>query len=271
MRFSSLLIGLLPLVSALPDPRYSSHEKPPFFVLAGDSTTAVQSAGGGGWGDGFLSLLTRGAAGVNLGHNGATTVSFVAGGDWNNSLAYARNHSKHYDVYVTIQFGHNDQKNTSGITLEEYETNLENLALDVKRVGATPILVTSLSRRNFNTSTTPPTIIQDLETQRELTIEAAKNTHSKYIDLNLASVAYLNAIGPTLSDTYNLHGTDHTHLNTQGSLVFGIIVANLITRKGGPYPELRKYFDLDPRVVYDLTHGIYWYPATCSGDFCGSE
>lgn len=204
MYLSSLFVALLPLVSALPNPAHDSHEKPPFFVLAGDSTTAVQSAGGGGWGDGFLSLLTKGAAGVNLGHNGATTASFVAGGDWNNSLAYARNHSRHYDVYVTIQFGHNDQKNTSGLTLEQYEANLEDLALDVKRVGATPILVTSLSRRNFDNSTSPPTIIQDLETQRELTIEAAKNTHTKYIDLNLASVAYLNAIGPTLSDTYDL-------------------------------------------------------------------
>lgn len=67
------------------------------------------------------------------------------------------------------------------------------------------------------------------------------------------------------------HGTDRTHLNTEGSLVFGIIVADLITRRNGPYPKLRKYFDLDPGVVYDLTHGIYWYPATCSGDFCGSE
>ena len=36
--------------------------KPPYFILAGDSTTAVQSEGGGGWGTGFLTTtLTSGA------------------------------------------------------------------------------------------------------------------------------------------------------------------------------------------------------------------
>jgi hypothetical protein len=35
-----------------------------------------------GWGNGFLGTLVNGAWGINLGHNGATTVSFVAGGDW---------------------------------------------------------------------------------------------------------------------------------------------------------------------------------------------
>ncbi|KAK5633523.1 hypothetical protein RRF57_009237 [Xylaria bambusicola] len=54
---------------------------PPAFILAGDSTTAVQSTGGGGWGNGFISFLNSPAWGVNKGHNGATTKSFVDGGD----------------------------------------------------------------------------------------------------------------------------------------------------------------------------------------------
>ena len=50
----------------------------PTFILAGDSTTAK----GGGWGDGFLQILQAPAHGTNLGHGGATTVSFRRGGDW---------------------------------------------------------------------------------------------------------------------------------------------------------------------------------------------
>ncbi|KAK7911232.1 hypothetical protein PG985_013713 [Apiospora marii] len=77
---------LLPLVTpAYANPCPTCSPKPPAFILAGDSTTAVQSAGGGGWGKGFLSFLRAPPAwGVNKGHNGATTVSFVQGGDWAN-------------------------------------------------------------------------------------------------------------------------------------------------------------------------------------------
>jgi lysophospholipase L1-like esterase len=77
--------------------------KPAAFFLAGDSTTATQATSGGGWGDGFLTTLTKGAVGRNYGHNGATTVSFVAGGDWVNVLSSVRNHTKDYEPYVTIQ------------------------------------------------------------------------------------------------------------------------------------------------------------------------
>jgi len=78
-------------------------KKPTAFFLAGDSTTAVQSAGGGGWGNGFLSFLRNGAWGVNYGHNGATTVSFVAGGDWDVVLGRVGEAKGEFDVYVTIQ------------------------------------------------------------------------------------------------------------------------------------------------------------------------
>jgi hypothetical protein len=77
--------------------------KPPAFFLAGDSTTAVQSAGGGGWGNGFISFLTNSAKGINLGHNGATTVSFKNGGDWDTVLQNIATNKNAFDCYVTIQ------------------------------------------------------------------------------------------------------------------------------------------------------------------------
>jgi hypothetical protein len=44
--------------------------KPPFFLLAGDSTTATQSSNGGGWGDGSINkTLFQGTKGRNFGHN----------------------------------------------------------------------------------------------------------------------------------------------------------------------------------------------------------
>jgi hypothetical protein len=76
--------------------------KIPAFYLAGDSTTATQSSGGGGWGDGFLSILTNGATGKNYGHNGATTVSFMQA-YWGAVIANVSSEASRHRVFVTIQ------------------------------------------------------------------------------------------------------------------------------------------------------------------------
>ncbi|PSR75192.1 hypothetical protein BD289DRAFT_487217, partial [Coniella lustricola] len=77
--------------------------KPPAFFLAGDSMTAIQSTDGGGYGNGFLSFLRAPAWGLNLGHDGATTVSFVQGGDWANLLSNVTAAAADgYQPFVTI-------------------------------------------------------------------------------------------------------------------------------------------------------------------------
>ncbi|KAI5242692.1 esterase [Aureobasidium subglaciale] len=213
------VLHLLPSLTQASPHHFSP--KPAYFLLAGDSTTATQSVGGGGWGDGFLNYtLKSGSSGRNYGHNGATTKSFREGGDWARVISDAKTKIGDYTVYVTIQFGHNDQKNTSGVSLEEYSGNLEAFAKEVKEVGGIPIFVTSLTRRKYNTAT-PPEIKQDLEVQRNLTLAAAQATRSRHIDLNIASTNYCNAIGPDAAWEYNLNPTDYTHLNVHGSVVFG--------------------------------------------------
>lgn len=77
--------------------------KTPAFFLAGDSTTAPQSAGGGGWGDGFLSILTNGATGKNFGRNGQTTVSFQKSGVWEKVMESVKASADKNRVFVTIQ------------------------------------------------------------------------------------------------------------------------------------------------------------------------
>ena len=95
----SLILGPLLTLGATALPSHT-RSKPAYFVLAGDSTTAVD----GGWGDGFLNTtLRRPAGGINLGHSGATTVSFRDGGDWAHVLEEVKSHSKSHEVFVTIQ------------------------------------------------------------------------------------------------------------------------------------------------------------------------
>lgn len=138
---SAVSLALLPSVFALPGGHSKHHDpKPAAFFLAGDSTTAVQSTGGGGWGNGFLNWTLKAPAfGVNFGHNGATTVSFRAGGDWARVLGNVSQYKDSNEVFVTIQFGHNDQKPAANISLAEYAANLAQMASDVKAAGGTPV------------------------------------------------------------------------------------------------------------------------------------
>lgn len=69
---------------------------------------------------------------------------------------------------------------------------------------------------------------QNLADQRTYTIYAAGNTSTWYVDFNLASTNYLQAIGNASAQTYDLACTDKTHLNAWGSVVFGRMVADLI-------------------------------------------
>lgn len=101
---SPLLTLLLTTSAAALTTRYAAPPTnlPPAFFLAGDSMTAVQAANGGGYGTGFLSFLSSPAWGINYGHNGATTVSFVAGGDWANVISSVKGAVGKYSPFVPI-------------------------------------------------------------------------------------------------------------------------------------------------------------------------
>ncbi|PYH76789.1 SGNH hydrolase [Aspergillus uvarum CBS 121591] len=200
--------------------------KPAAFYLAGDSTTAAQSFRGGRWGVGFLATLTDGAIGTDLGK-----IS--------------------YQPYVTIQFGHNDQKNTSGVTLEDYATNLQTMAEAAVTAGGIPILVTPISRRTFNPTT--GTVIEDLATQRNITITVAESIG--------ASTVYLDAIGATDAASYNRITTDYTHLSPVGSVVFGNMVSWLLLTTTSLAKSLSGWLHRPQRrIVAAVVNGTYIYP-----------
>ncbi|KAJ8065843.1 hypothetical protein OCU04_004947 [Sclerotinia nivalis] len=256
--FKLLLVGLASTIFA--SPIYGAG--PPAFLLAGDSTTAIQNAAktGGGWGNGFISTLQNGAGGINYGHNGATTVSFVSGGDWANVLASVAKYKSAYTTFVTIQFGHNDQKAKANISVAEYMTNLQNMAEDVVAAGATPILVTPISRRKFSSS---GGVAQDLAVQANATISVAQSIGAFYIDLNRASTDYINDIGATNAETYNLTPTDFTHMNPAASVVFGNMVSELIGKSVGSALgfDIKTYTTPNATIAKDIASGTYIFPS----------
>lgn len=246
MKFSLLALLAVPFtVAAAPA---ACHEaKTPAFFLAGDSTTAI----GGGWGDGFLATLRSGATGQNKGHNGATTASFVAGGDWATVLGLVKDNKAKYECYVTIQFGHNDQKTTSNVTIAQFQSNLESMAKQVRSAGATPIILTSLTRRKFSTSGVLNADLADVVAAAK---KAAAAGGTALLDLNAASSKYIQAIGSVNADTYNLAEGDRTHLNDHGRAVFGRMVADLVV---GWKSALSLYITPDAALSDKIAKGVY--------------
>lgn len=132
--------------------------------------------------------------------------------------------------YLFCFKGHNDQKNNSGVTLADYKTNLVNFASEASSAGATPIIVTPLTRRTFSGGK----VIENLANETAASIEVAEAKKLHWINLNEASTKYVNAIGQAAADRYNLASGDRTHVNEWGGVVFARIVSDLLVSK---YPE----------------------------------
>ncbi|PBP16354.1 putative gdsl-like lipase acylhydrolase protein [Diplocarpon rosae] len=231
------------------------HQKNAAFFLAGDSTTAIK----GGWGNGFITTITNGSFGINYGVSGATTASFRAQGRWDTVLASVKKARKlGYSPFVTIQFGHNDQKEASNISIELFTHNLEIFSKDVIAAGGTPVLTTSLTRRAFSLGK----VIENLAQQANATIYVAKSLGVPYIDLNRASTDYINKIGATLADTYNLTPDDRTHLNPYGELLFGTLVSVLI---GRTLDQGRWWTKPNVTIARALSNGTYILPTPLPG------
>ncbi|KAL4784121.1 SGNH hydrolase-type esterase domain-containing protein [Aspergillus varians] len=211
---------------------------PPAFFLAGDSTTAPD----GGWGDAFVASLTSNSTGTNSGHSGATTGSFRSDATRTST----------YTPYVTIQFGHNDQKTDAGVAT--FLDNLVQFDKDVRDAGGQPIFFTSLTRRSFGDD---ETVVDDLANVRELTIQAAEKTGALWADLNTVSREYVNAIGEENAHTYNLAEDDNTHLNEAGGIVFAGIVGLLLK---GPNADFDQYIRIESELVAAVEAGEYYYP-----------
>ena len=146
MRFLGflLLLPALALTAVAAPAQASDACQKAIFILSGDSTTAPQSAGGGGWGNGFRdrTLLAPSFA-ENHAANGRSTKTVLENGEWTGVLAAVKKYRSQGDVYVTVQFGHNDQKLAN--FMPQFEANLKRMVADVTAAGGVPVRGSSLS------------------------------------------------------------------------------------------------------------------------------
>ncbi|OQP66463.1 rhamnogalacturonan acetylesterase [Niastella vici] len=150
--------------------------------------------------------------------------------------------------YLFIEFTHNDQK-PGGNHLDPFTTykqTLKEWIAEARKRGMTPVLVTSMHRRNFDSSSH---IINTLGDYPEAMRQTAAEEKVALIDLNAMSKTLYEAWGPETSLKAFVHYpantfpgqttalADNTHFSPYGAyelarcIVKGIVAANLPVAK----------------------------------------
>jgi len=213
-------------------------------ILVGDSTVALE----GGWGPGFCAHVSSDVACIDLAANGRSTKSFIDEGRWQKALDLRA------DFYF-IQFGHNDQKLDSKLHTDPattFSSNISRYVSEVKAIGGTPVLVTSLSRRNYQDGQLS---MDPLSDYAAATRAVAAEQHVPLVDLYRLSTTLLRTMTQEQADRMDapVHpdakavgrtqaAPDRTHLNDHGKKLFGQMVVEETRRQ---IPVLRSYLHIE--------------------------
>ena len=203
-------------------------------ILVGDSTVAPVN----GWGPGFCQDVSAQVACVNMAKNGRSTKSYRAEGLWKDVMDALRHNAEYRATWVFIQFGHNDQpgKPSPSDAATEFPANLRQYVREVQAAGARPVLITSLTRRTFKDGKLEDT----LGPWADATRKVAAEEKIPVLDLNTDSAAAVQKMGSVEADKLAMPepSFDYTHLGEKGSVFFGRMVADELSKA---VPELRPY------------------------------
>tara|TARA_R110002049_G_scaffold993_2_gene7113 strand:+ start:61060 stop:61827 length:768 start_codon:yes stop_codon:yes gene_type:complete len=199
-----------------------------------------------GWCQVLPQFFNKNAFIDNRAVNGRSTRSFITENRWDSILKTLK-----ADDYVFIQFGHNDQKVASPDRYTNphtaYRNNLIRFVLETREKGATPILFSSIVRRDFNEKGTL------VDTHGEYPLEArlvAFEYEVPFIDLQYLTEKLEESYGVEGSKKLHLHFEkgenpfyedskhDDTHLSKLGATEVSKLVVTELKKK---VPELSKF------------------------------
>ncbi|MCL4118382.1 UNVERIFIED_CONTAM: hypothetical protein GTU68_006361 [Idotea baltica] len=189
---------------------------------------------GRGWAQMLQQFFHNDVTIINRGVSGRSSRSFINENRWDSVYKDLNNGD-----YVLIQFGHNDQKETDPKRYTNphtaYRHNLMQFVTQTREKGATPILLTSISRRKFNDN---GTLINTLGTYPLETRLVAQELDVAFIDIQYYTEKLEESYGPEKSKELHLHYKpgaikkypegieDNTHLSPKGATEIAQIVAN---------------------------------------------
>lgn len=198
----------------------------PLIVLVGDSTVATQSTTPGsgparGWGQILPEFFSEDVTFKNFAANGRSSKSFIDEGRWEDALAVQPN-------YVFILWGTNDANADPARHTEPDGTFREYLARyidETTAAGAVPVLVTPSAYRMF----TPEGVLKDsLTAYVEAMRAVAEEKKTSLIDLNAASVALYEQLGPDEIVKLAAKPEDKTHFNEEGARTMAKFIVEAI-------------------------------------------
>ena len=196
----------------------------PTLYLVGDSTVTDQIAEpAASWGQMLTRFLGPTVAVANHAESGETLKSFIA----ELRLDKALSRMKPGD-WLLIQFGHNDQKKqwpqTYAAAESTYRAYLKAYIAEARLRGATPILVTSPERRNFDSG---GRIVPSHGAYPDAVRAVAREEKVGLIDLTAMTIAFYEALGPGRAPlAFNDGGRDKTHHNNYGAYEIARMVAS---------------------------------------------
>ena len=209
-------------------------------VLVGDSTVTDKA----GWGLGFKQFLNDRADCVNTAMGGRSSLSFRTEGRWTNALALKGD-------YYLIQFGHNNEPGKPGRSTDmpTFVSNMVSYVEETRAIGAKPILVTPLTRRQWDPAN-PGKIKSSLAPYAKEVRKIAAEKQVPLVDLQARSIELCESLGPEkcleFSPIKTVDGTntfDATHLKANGSVMFARLVVEELRRA---VPELAPVLRAEP-------------------------
>ncbi len=195
-KLSGSILALLTGAYAMAQSPTGKGLAPVRIILVGDSTVAPRN----GWGPGFCADVDPAVTCVNLAKNGRSTSSYRAEGSWAAVMDMLKSNAAYSATYVLIQFGHNDQPGKPGRSTDlatEFPANLRQYVVDLKSVGAKSVLVTSLTRRTFQSGR----VKNDLVPWADATKKVGAEESVPVLDLNSESAAAVQKMGPVEANT----------------------------------------------------------------------
>jgi len=232
-------------------------------ILVGDSTVTDNA----GWGLGFKQFLTDGAQCINTSRGGRSSKSFRDEGRWTNALALKGD-------YYLIQFGHNNEPGKPGRSTDmaTFVSNMVSYVEEARAIGAKPVLVTPLSRRQWDKDN-PGKIKSSLAPYAENVRKIAADEHVPLVDLQARSIELYESLGPDkcleFSPLKTVDGKqvyDGTHLNAKGYVMFGRLVVDELRKA---VPELAAVLRAEPLNSSPVGPDAD-YDATVSADGSGT-
>ncbi|MEA4936752.1 MAG: GDSL-type esterase/lipase family protein [Paludibacter sp.] len=185
-----------------------------------------------GWGQVFQDYFNPEKVIIaNYARSGRSCKTFISDGYWNTVLSQIS-----AGDYVFIQFGHNDEKDSS---LEEYRTNLARFIGETRKKGALPVLLTPVTRRTFNNDgTLYDSHIKDGKDYPSSMRKLAADSAVQLIDITASSMELVQSLGvegskiiylwlnPGEYSNYPEGSSDNTHFSEYGANEIARLIIN---------------------------------------------